>query len=116
MSTIISDVDVLGPANAPEPAEFHLLIDDLKDLGVENVARTAADGKRMLVENNVSHLYIDHDLGEKESGYDIINWAIENNVLPNWIQIVSYNPVGRINIERALKNQGFVQVKGFWIR
>ena len=96
--------------------EYHLLIDDMKDLGVENVARTASQGKQMLRDNPVTHLYIDHDLGCKESGYDIVNWAIEQKLLPRWIQIVSHNPVGVQNIERALKAEGYVRVKNFWIK
>lgn len=46
-------------------------------------------------------LCIDHDLGtvinkdgdyRGENGYDIIKWAIEHNVLPKHVQIVSQNP------------------------
>lgn len=96
--------------------EFHLLIDDIKDLNIENVARNATDGKIMLRDNPVTHLYIDHDLGEEESGYDIVNWALENDCLPPYVQIVSYNPVGRDNIIRALENAGYVKKNSFYVK
>lgn len=92
-----------------------LLIDDVRTFDVEHIARTPEEAKRILKEQNITHLYLDHDLGVDESGYDIVNWAIENDCLPKWIQIVSMNPVGRMNIERALRSEGYVCIKGFWI-
>jgi hypothetical protein len=100
--------------------ELHLLIDDLRSVGEDMVARTPEDGKAMLSEFPVTHLYIDHDLGldpegnEYENGYKVVCWAIENDCLPQYVQIVSSNPVGRQNIEAALQNAGYIRERGYW--
>ena len=101
-----------------ETTEFYLLIDDIRDqYQVEKTARTAADGMLALKTLPVTHLLIDHDLGEEKSGYDVINWAIEHNVLPSKVFIVSANPVGRNNIGRALEAEGYrFSINGWWSR
>lgn len=98
--------------------DFYLLIDDIRDqYEVERVARTADQGKLCLMTLPVTHLLIDHDLGEQTSGYDIINWAIEHDVLPPKVFIVSANPVGRNNIGRALLSAGYkFQISGWYHR
>jgi hypothetical protein len=101
--------------------ELHLLIDDLRTVGEDIVARTPEDGKRALKECPVTHLYIDHDLGldpkggEYENGYKVICWAIENGCLPPNVQIVSSNPVGRGNIEAALHQEGYRRRGMYWV-
>ena len=101
--------------------EIHLLIDDMRSVGEDVVARTPHEGKEILQNLEVTHLYIDHDLGpdldgnEYENGYKVICWAIENGCLPPNIQIVSSNPVGRKNIEAALNQEGYFRRGGYWI-
>jgi len=87
-----------------------LIIDDFRTSGCELVARTATEGKRMLQENadEIECLCIDHDLGEKETGYDVIVWAEANGFLPGQVQIVSMNPVGAKRIASILEKAGFV--------
>lgn len=100
--------------------ELHLLIDDIRSVGQDIVARTPDEGKAMLQEYPVTHLYIDHDLGldangnEYDNGYKVVCWAIENGYLPPYVQIVSSNPVGRKKIEAALANEGYVRNRGYW--
>lgn len=100
--------------------EFHLLIDDIRSVGEDLVARTPEEGKRALLGCPVTHLYIDHDLGldahgnEYDNGYKVICWAIERGCLPRYVQIVSSNPVGRKNIEAALRQEGYVRGRGYW--
>lgn len=100
--------------------EFHLLIDDIRNVGEDLVARTPEDGKRALLGCPVTHLYIDHDLGldsngvEYDNGYKVICWAIERGCLPQHVQIVSSNPVGRKNIEAALQFEGYVFKGKYW--
>lgn len=55
-------------------------------------------------------LSLDHDLGEDiPTGYDLLNWierdvVTEKNFRPNiTFSIHSANPVGRMNMERAIK-------------
>lgn len=101
--------------------ELHLLIDDLRSVGQDIVARTPDEGKRLLATKPVTHLYIDHDLGldpqgnEYDNGYKVVCWAIENNCLPCHVQIVSSNPVGRQNIEAALTEAGYIRERGYWV-
>lgn len=94
--------------------KIHLIIDDMRTLNCDVVVRTAAAGKLLLhaIHENIECLYIDHDLGFDENGvemngYDIIKWAIKNRCLPDKIQIVSQNPVGRNNIGSILLHAGY---------
>lgn len=97
--------------------EFYLLIDDLRDqYMVEKVARTAAAGILALKTLPVTHLLIDHDLGEEKDGYDVINWAIEHKCLPPNVFIVSANPVGRNRIAAALNSLGYKFEISGWYR
>ena len=85
-----------------------LLIDDIRTMPGATIARTSTEGKLYLAQGSWDILYIDHDLGEDTvSGYDIINWALETDRMPEKVYIVSQNPVGRANIERALDNAGY---------
>ena len=67
-----------------------VLIDDMREMKVDVIARTAKEGKEVLMKNKgkVTALYIDHDLGEDESGYDVIVWALRHKVLPPFVRIV----------------------------
>jgi hypothetical protein len=86
-----------------------LLIDDVRDLNVDIIARNAIVGKRCLVHfvGEIEHLCIDHDLGDGESGHDLIKWAVQTGALPPHVQIVSSNPVGRMNITKVLEDDGY---------
>ena len=88
-----------------------LLIDDQRDLPADRVARTYKEGIEALREQHWDLLYLDHDLGDfsgpggrELTGYDVACW-LENNTqfLPDRIEIVTSNPVGRRNIESALR-------------
>ena len=85
------------------------IIDDERTLGCELIARNAKVGKLILSElsKHIECLCIDHDLGTLETGYDVINWALANNCLPNHVQIVTSNPPGRENIAKALIAAGY---------
>ncbi len=97
---------------------MNLIIDDCRELGCDVIARTPQAGKDVLYNMSnlfnsfgkslIECLYIDHDLGCKENGYDIIKWAIAHNCLPNKIQIVSFvNSVGKQNIINVLIADGY---------
>ena len=88
--------------------DFYLLIDDVRDqFKVEKTARTYAEGILALKTLPITHLLIDHDLGEKKDGYDAVCWAIEHDCLPPHVFIVSANPVGRNRIGRALESTDY---------
>jgi hypothetical protein len=71
-----------------------LLIDDTRDLGCSVIARNADAAKVILkgCGRSFEAVCIDHDLGDGESGYDVLKWAIEAEVLPNHVQLVTQNP------------------------
>lgn len=69
-------------------------------------AKNVETAKAMLIRGEVTHLSLDHDLGEDcLSGYDLCKWMAENNLWPSeQITIHSMNPVGRDNM-RAIINR-----------
>lgn len=92
-----------------------LLIDDERDLQCDVIARTAEAGKKMLAIGGWEVLCLDHDLGDTENnvtGYDICKWAIANDYLPNEVQLVTSNPVGRENIAKILLSNGYKTKEG----
>ena len=91
-----------------------LLIDDERSLDVDVIARTASAGKEMLKSyRKWECVCFDHDLGmEIDTGYDVMVWAIQNKLLPNRVQLVTSNPVGRKNMRVALEREGYKTVDG----
>ncbi len=87
-----------------------LLIDDVRDLKADRVARTYADGIAALQEEEWDVLLLDHDLGcfdedgREYTGYDVLCWLEENTYfLPtSEIRIVSANPVGRQRMQQVI--------------
>jgi hypothetical protein len=98
-----------------------LMIDDQRNLNCELEARTAAEGRALLIQyaGQIECLCLDHDLGpcpvtgiNQESGYDIALWALMNEIMPPRVQLVSANPVGRQNIANALGAYGYITRDG----
>ncbi len=94
-----------------------LLIDDMRDLTADAVARTGEEGIRALQNDGPwGMLYLDHDLGEGKTGYDVACWLERNpQFLPERVIIVSSNPVGRKNIEAVLR-KFYIQDGYIWLR
>ena len=95
--------------------EFHLLIDDFREFDVDHIAKTAREGLAALAEYPVTHLYLDHDLGDvgEPTGYDVLCLGLHRGQIPAHVMLVTANPVGRDNMARALENAGY-QKKGEW--
>jgi hypothetical protein len=90
-----------------------LLIDDERNLDVDVIARTASAGKDMMMSyRKWECVCFDHDLGEIDTGYDVMVWAIQKSLLPNRVQLVTSNPVGRKNMRAALEREGYKTVDG----
>ena len=89
-----------------------LLIDDERNLNTEVVARTAAAGRKLLALGDWECVCFDHDLGDTESGYDVLVWGIKNDFIPSRVQLVTSNPVGRQNMRNALEAAGYVTRDG----
>jgi hypothetical protein len=52
-----------------------------------------------IIKNNKIHfLSLDHDLGEKKTGYDVAKYLVQEGIEIKQINIHSANPVGRDNI------------------
>jgi len=89
-----------------------LLIDDERNLNTEVVARTAEAGRKLLAAGGWECVCFDHDLGSKESGYDVLIWGLEHGYIPRRVQLVTSNPVGRQNMRAALEAAGYVTRDG----
>jgi len=92
-----------------------LLIDDMRDsMGCDIVARNAKAAKELLfcLHGKLECVIFDHDLGEEESGFDVLKWALKNDMVPDQIQLVTSNPVGRQNMENILRDHGYTSNDG----
>lgn len=87
--------------------ELWLLIDDVRDMNVGAIARTPKMAKTLLSSLKWEGVIFDYDLNSNENGYDVLEWAIENNLLPKKIKIITENPKGMIKMEKILKKNGF---------
>jgi hypothetical protein len=92
-----------------------LLIDDIRDLNCDVIARTAKAGLKLLEQGGWSTVCFDHDLGEDEAtGYEVMAHAF----LADWmkevkhVQLVTSNPVGRTNMANLLKDEGYSSKDG----
>jgi hypothetical protein len=86
----------------PKPADFDVWLTD-----ADAAIRTLRTG-------GVTHISIDHDLGETgKTGYDVAKFieeaAYKGLLAPLDVSVHSANPVGRRNIERAIE-----RARGFW--
>jgi len=87
-----------------------LLIDDIRNIDVDVVARDYFEGLRQLeFEGPWDLLLLDHDLasfkdGREFTGYDIMSWLEEfPQFMPKKIICVSANPVGRDRINKVIE-------------
>lgn len=84
-----------------------LLIDDIRNLEAHVIARTSQDGINVLERcGKFDVLMLDHDLGNESegSGYDVACWLEANpQYLPDTIELVTANPVGRDNMAAVFK-------------
>jgi hypothetical protein len=90
-------------------ATLFLFLDDLRQPPEGAVCcRTAKEALRLLEAGQVTHISFDHDLGTRLTGYDVAKqieqWVMEGKIpLPSW-EVHSANPVGRQNIEAAMRS------------
>lgn len=75
--------------------------------------RTALQACRLIRNNVVTHIDFDHDLGPGPTGYTVASFMEKRAFLglqgPTTYAIHSANPVGRVNIERAM-----LSAQRFW--
>lgn len=90
-----------------------LLIDDLRTVKeADTVARSAKRAKQLLKDykGKITEVYFDHDLGCKLTGYDVLVWALKNDLMPPKVTLISSNWVGRTNMANALVANGYTDV------
>lgn len=96
---------------------FHLLIDDIRTLDVDVISRTGKVGMRLMEAGEVTHLYMDNDLGDDVpmEGIDILKWARDNGHMPPNVTIVSANIVCRKRMEDLLHfDMQYIQDGKWW--
>lgn len=95
-----------------------VFLDDIRDPPTEDwtIARSAGKAMGLIAHHwkEITHISLDHDLGDSEngSGYDVISY-IEKALILGWLkdnpetipEITSHsmNPIGRSNIERVIR-------------
>lgn len=96
---------------------MRILVDDLRTtehLRIPSgtaVFRTGEDFLDNVPEEEILTLFIDHDLGKGISGYKVVTELVEEREVKPWsFIIVSSNPVGRENIGRCLKANGYREI------
>jgi hypothetical protein len=87
-------------------------------------ARTNAEAKQLLSENDVEEISLDHDLGghkidpdhpaaiyfkgsDEDDGKKLVAWMIENDLVPPKVEIHSWNPAGRDEMAAMLNDAGY---------
>lgn len=79
----------------PKPADFDVWL------------RTADAAIKALRVGGVTHISLDHDLGEEKTGYDVAKFieteAHSKRLAPLTVSVHSANPVGRKNIQAAIE-------------
>lgn len=78
-----------------------LLIDDVRDLNADAIARTPEAGQRLLASGPWACLCLDHDLGTAQTGLDVLHWAIGHDCLPQRVQLVTTNLTARSKMAAA---------------
>jgi len=89
------------------------MIDDLKTFHADVIARTYEAGIACLKHLPITELYLDHDLGGKLTGLDILKTGVQ---LPDKIRLITMNPVGRENMKNWLTANGYVAEPHLWFR
>ena len=69
--------------------------------------KSVKEAQNILLSKIVENMSLDHDLGTKQNGYDLVKWMAANNKWPKNKPIVhSRNPVGQTNMESVIDRYG----------
>lgn len=89
-------------------------------------ARTNQEAIKILMDEEVTHISLDHDLGNhdcepgtcdvapgsgmpqkgEETGFHLVEWMIATNHIPGWIRVHAWNPSGGDRMYQYLKDVG----------
>jgi hypothetical protein len=102
MKQFLNELEEFGKKNFPKKNVF---LDDLRPQPKGfMVARNYYECINILESYTVNILSLDHDLGEKKTGYDVTKWMVENDIWAEQIYLHTANPVGRANMYQLLNN------------
>lgn len=92
---------------------MNLYLDDLRPCPKHfTLAKNYNEAINLLNTHHFNFISLDHDLGEKYTGYDVALYMVTNNIWPsNTIYIHSANPTGRFNMIKLLKQHAPPHVK-----
>lgn len=79
---------------------------------VERICPTLQEGKRILREQPVNHVFIDYNIDRNGSGDDILRWAFTHKVFPHKVTLVTNKVDQRSQMGRTLVAQGYVTIDG----
>lgn len=89
---------------------IRIWLDDVRPMpeGFDVWCKTAEHALSVIAVTKTDYISFDHDLGTELTGYDVAKW-IEERVFSGWNLYMEYdihsaNPVGRKNIEMAMKS------------
>lgn len=82
---------------------MNLYVDDLRQVPKNfEIARTYEEAIKILKNNTIDILSLDHDLGEEKTGYDIVKYICQNNCKVKRVYLHTFNPIGRENMYQVL--------------
>ena len=92
------------------------IIDDIRELNCDFIAKDARAGIKMMTDHfdEIGTLCMDHDLGDAEemNGYEVLKFLMLKGLVPDHVQMVTSNPVGRTNMANLLIAEGYETVDG----
>ncbi|TQV78733.1 hypothetical protein FKG94_11965 [Exilibacterium tricleocarpae] len=91
---------------------MRVLIGNTLAYAVDRFCPTARDGKRVLKENDVYTLYIDHRLVGRETGTDALRWSLEHDLTPQHVVLVTTNRNQRVAMGYLLEASGYRSADG----
>lgn len=87
------------------------IIDDFRELNCDLIAKSGLVGLEMMAANfeDIICLCLDHDLGNPDemNGYEVLQELFLRNLVPEHVQLVTSNPIGRKNMTNLLIAEGY---------
>jgi hypothetical protein len=95
---------------------MYAILDDCRELECDIIIRRAEAAIQFLKNGYAKDLecfIFDHDLGGDVTGYDVLKEAFSNAYpLPRHIQLCTGNPVGKLNMQHLLVDNGYMSRNG----
>lgn len=84
-----------------------LMIDDVHVLNKAVVANNPQEAREMLQQKCWAHLVLDHDLFSKETGTDVLLWAITQKLVPRHVQLTTLSRRAKLAMGHLLMQAGY---------